>query len=96
MANMITSFITYQLILAKKKNNLADSNPELLKRLDDLIEDYLTETNAVTPVPNPDFDPKQFDPSAIGKPLASMKKNKKSKKPTVKKNTESKQTAVET
>jgi arylsulfatase A-like enzyme len=62
-----------------EKNNLADSNPELLKRLDGLIEDYLAETNAVTPAPNPDFDPKQFDPTAIGKRPASKTKGKKPK-----------------
>ena len=62
-----------------EKNNLADSNPELQKRLDNLIEAYLTEANAVTPVPNPDFDPKQFDPTAIGKRPASKKKGKKAK-----------------
>ncbi|MDD7985052.1 sulfatase [Lentisphaera marina] len=66
-----------------EENNLADSNPELLKRLDNLIEAYLTEANGVTPVRNPDFDLKQFDPSVIGKRPESKKKNKKSqgKKP---------------
>jgi len=31
-----------------------------------MIEDYLRETGAVIPVPNPGLDPKQFDPKAIG------------------------------
>lgn len=41
--------------------------PERVQKLDRMIEDYLRETGAVIPVPNPGFDPKQFDPNAIGK-----------------------------
>jgi arylsulfatase A-like enzyme len=47
-------------------NNLAAARPKLVKKLDLLIEKHLADTNAVTPKPNPDFDPKQFDPEKIG------------------------------
>ena len=46
-------------------NNLAAAKPELVRRLDLLIEKHLTDTNAVTPKPNPDFDPKRFEPKKI-------------------------------
>lgn len=49
-----------------EKNNLAAAYPELVARLDRMIEDHLTETLAVTPKPNPNFDPEQFDPDLIG------------------------------
>jgi len=47
-------------------NNLAAKMPERVERLDRMIENYLKETGAVIPMPNPNFDPKQFDPAAIG------------------------------
>ncbi len=50
-----------------EKRNLAAAMPERVQKLDRMIEDYLRETGAVIPVPNPGFDPKQFDPNAIGK-----------------------------
>jgi len=49
-----------------EKNNLAAAHPELVAKLDRMIEDHLTETNAVTPKPIPNFDPEQFDPDLIG------------------------------
>ncbi|MFM7180411.1 MAG: hypothetical protein ACKO2G_02965, partial [Verrucomicrobiales bacterium] len=53
--------------------NLADDKPELVKELDDLIEDFLTRTKAVVPVPNPDFDPAQYRPELEGKPTLNKK-----------------------
>jgi arylsulfatase A-like enzyme len=47
-------------------NNLATAKPELVKKLDMLIENHLTDTRAVTPKPNPDFDPALFEPEKIG------------------------------
>jgi len=49
-----------------EKNNLASARPRLVKKLDRMIEEHLTETSAVTPKPNPNFDPEQFDPELIG------------------------------
>ncbi|MDA7618331.1 sulfatase [Verrucomicrobia bacterium] len=49
-----------------EKHNLAAARPELVAKLDRMIEDHLTETKAVTPKPNPNFDPEQFDPGLIG------------------------------
>ena len=49
-----------------EKNNLAAAHPELVAKLDRMIEQHLVDTNAVTPKPNPNFDPEQFDPDLIG------------------------------
>jgi arylsulfatase A-like enzyme len=51
-------------------NNLADAKPELVRELDSLIEDFLHHTNAVRPIPNPDFDAAKYRPEDIGKPKA--------------------------
>ena len=56
-----------------EKNNLATVRPELVKKLDQMIEDHLTGTDAVTPIANPDFDPKQFRPDLIGKRVSKKK-----------------------
>ncbi|MDG2167572.1 MAG: sulfatase [Opitutales bacterium] len=48
-------------------NNLAAAMPEKVRKLDQMIEDYLAETGAVIPKPNPNFNPKLFNPDAIGK-----------------------------
>lgn len=49
-----------------ESNNLAAAMPERVERLDRMIEAYLKETGAVIPMPNPGFDPEEFDPAAIG------------------------------
>ena len=49
--------------------NLAADNPEQVKELDRLITDFLSETGAVVPLPNPRFDPSQYDPKMIGKAI---------------------------
>ena len=49
-----------------EKNNLAVARPKLVKKLDRMIEEHLVDTNAVTPKPNPDFDPKLFRSELIG------------------------------
>lgn len=50
-----------------EKNNLAAQKPELVAELDALIEDFLTDTKAVVPVPNPVFDPAKYRPELEGK-----------------------------
>lgn len=54
--------------------NLAKSKPELVAQLDDLIENFLHETNAVRPVPNPAFDPSRYRPELEGKSMMLEKK----------------------
>ncbi len=50
--------------------NLADERPELVNKLDSLIEDFLHRTKAIRPIPNPDFDAAKYRPEDIGKPKA--------------------------
>lgn len=53
--------------------NLADVKPEVVKEFDGLIEDFLTRTKAVVPVPNPDFDPAKYRPELEGKATLNRK-----------------------
>jgi len=53
-----------------EKNDLKEAYPEVVKRLDGMIEEHILDAGAVVPIPNPDFDPKQYHPENIGKPLA--------------------------
>ncbi len=46
--------------------NLADTEPERLKQLDTLIEDFLDNTKAARPVPNPSFKPALYIPGEEG------------------------------
>jgi arylsulfatase A-like enzyme len=46
--------------------DLTASNPEMVSKLDKLIEDYLTDSNAVVPKPNPRFDPTKYAPEKVG------------------------------
>ena len=61
--------------------NLASAYPEVVQTLDQLIEEYLADAGAVTPMPNPDFNPQLFDPEAIGKRPEKKKKGKQTKRP---------------
>lgn len=47
--------------------NLADKKPDLVKELDALIDGFLDNTQAVTPQPNPAFDPAKYQPELEGK-----------------------------
>jgi arylsulfatase A-like enzyme len=47
--------------------NLAARNTGLVAELDGLIENFLRETKAVVPIPNPAFDPAQYRPELEGK-----------------------------
>jgi len=49
-----------------EKHNLADKYPERVAELDAMIDKFLADTKAVTPVPNPNFDPAQYHPELIG------------------------------
>jgi arylsulfatase A-like enzyme len=48
--------------------NLAAQHPDRVRELDSLIDDFLADTEAVVPIPNPAFDPAQYDPAAEGRP----------------------------
>jgi arylsulfatase A-like enzyme len=49
-----------------EKNNLVAEQPDRLKTLDTMIENYLKEAKTVVPQPNPNFDPKLYKPERIG------------------------------
>jgi arylsulfatase A-like enzyme len=75
-----------------EKNNLAASNPEKVKTLDKMIEDHIKDSKAVVPIPNPNFDPKQYHPEKIGLPSDKWKNS--GKKPTGKTKAKSKRKAA--
>ena len=56
-----------------EKNNLAAQQTALVTELDALIEKFLTDTEAVVPVPNPAFDPAQSHPELEGQPTPKRK-----------------------
>jgi arylsulfatase A-like enzyme len=56
-----------------ESKNLALDHPAKVKELDKLIEDYIAEANVVVPLPNPKFDPANFDPSIIGVQAGGLK-----------------------
>lgn len=51
-----------------ESRNLAASHPDRVQQLDQLLERHLRQTDAVRPLPNPDFDPAKYDPQREGKP----------------------------
>lgn len=61
--------------------NLAADKPDLVKELDDLIEQFLNDTNAVRPTPNPAFNPAKYDLSLEGKAEPKGKKKPPAWKP---------------
>ncbi|MCA9064400.1 MAG: sulfatase [Planctomycetaceae bacterium] len=52
---------------AGEHNDVAALHPDIVSRLDQRIEQFLEETHAVRPIPNPDFDPAAGDSLAEGK-----------------------------
>ena len=59
-----------------EQNNLASEKPELVQKLDLLITNFLTETKAIQPVPNPKFDPAKYRPDLEGKNRVRQNKKK--------------------
>ena len=49
-----------------EKSNLAAKEPARVQQMDVLIEKFLTETKAVQPIPNPQFDPSKHQPQIEG------------------------------
>jgi len=56
-----------------EKNNLAAAYPEKVKTMDRLIGNYIEESGAVVPQPNPRFNPRFYVPENIGVPRAQWK-----------------------
>lgn len=54
-------------------NDLAVSHDAKVRELDELIEKHLAKCNAVLPMPNPDFDVSQYDPTLEGKQAKAKK-----------------------
>ncbi len=50
-----------------EQKDLAGDSPERVQKLDQLIEAFLADTNAVVPLPNPNFDPAKYRPELEGK-----------------------------
>jgi len=46
--------------------NLASREPERVKEMDRMMDDYIQAANVVTPIRNPDFDPAQYRPERVG------------------------------
>ena len=49
-----------------EKNDLATKDPDRVKTMDALIEKFLTDTKAVLPIPNPEFNPAKYRPQDEG------------------------------
>ncbi|MDF7822596.1 sulfatase [Pontiellaceae bacterium B12227] len=67
-----------------EQNNLAKSNPEMVQTLDRMMENYIRNSGAVVPLPNPKFDPEKYNPSRVGKQPGGLKISSKSKQKSVK------------
>jgi arylsulfatase A-like enzyme len=61
-------------------NDLAKQHPNKVKELDELISQFLKNTNAVLPVPNPRFDITKYQPELEGKRPAAKQAQSKAKK----------------
>jgi len=53
--------------------NLASSHPEIVERLDAMIDEHFAATDAVLPAPNEKFNPGRYIPENIGVPTARQK-----------------------
>jgi arylsulfatase A-like enzyme len=49
-----------------EKNNLAASEPERVRALDAVMDQYIQAANVITPIRNPDFDPAKYRPELVG------------------------------
>lgn len=60
-----------------EKNDLAEREPDRVRELDQLIDQFLAETKAVVPVPNPAFNPAAYRPELEGQQKAKAKTESK-------------------
>jgi arylsulfatase A-like enzyme len=56
-----------------ENHNLAATQPEKVKELDQLIENYIANTKVVVPLPNPKFDPAKYVASLVGVQAGGLK-----------------------
>jgi arylsulfatase A-like enzyme len=63
-----------------ERNDLANDQPEKVKELDNLIEQYLIDTDAVQPTANPNFDATKYrlEDEGVAEPHGKSKKKRKS------------------
>lgn len=61
-----------------EQNDLSGEMPDLVVKLDEMIEVFLKDTGAVVPGINPKFDPAKYDPSTIGVGKLKPAKTRKS------------------
>jgi arylsulfatase A-like enzyme len=59
-----------------EKHNLAAKEPQRVQEMDALIEQFLAETKAVVPIPNPAFNPEAYQPDVEGLQKAKSNVNK--------------------
>ncbi len=64
-----------------EKNNRAAEQPQLVAELDALISKFLADTRAVVPIPNPAFDPAQYQPELEGQAGPKKRKQKQAAAP---------------
>jgi hypothetical protein len=64
-----------------EKTNLAAQKPQLVEELDALISQFLSQTKAVVPVPNPAFDPAKYRPELEGRQRPKAKSQPKTAAP---------------
>lgn len=57
-----------------ERDDLSQEHPDKVRQLDNLIEGHLVLTGAITPQPNPGFDPKQYDPESEGLPAKKFQR----------------------
>ena len=62
-----------------EKNDLSAQEPQRVKAMDALIEQFLVDTKAVLPIPNPRFDPALYHPELEGIRPPGYKRNKQGK-----------------
>ncbi|WP_084422534.1 sulfatase [Rubripirellula obstinata] len=60
-----------------ESKDVSAEHPEMVRELDAMIEEFLVDTGAVLPRPNPKFDPSKYDPSKEGKASLKGGANKK-------------------
>ena len=64
-----------------EETDLAADFPQRVEELDKLITEFLADTNAIVPLPNPRFDPTKYDPKMIGKAVPKLPRRPKGTKP---------------
>lgn len=63
-----------------EKNDLAKAHPDRVQKMDTLIENFLTDTKAVVPLPNPNFKASAYEPELEGVGKLKPTGNKTTKK----------------